>query len=87
VPTFWRPRPHIGRLINGTKRMQAAATLAYLMTSGRPVLSRDGVLENRIERLLEVLDGFCRSRGFRLNAAPSTDSHGDAETRGTTGFL
>jgi succinoglycan biosynthesis protein ExoV len=74
VPTFWRPRPHVGALINGAKRLQAAATLAYLTTDGRPLLSRDGVLENRIERLLEVLDGFCRERGFRLNASSRTDA-------------
>jgi succinoglycan biosynthesis protein ExoV len=80
VPTFWRPRPHIGRLINGAKQLQAAATLAYLIKSGRPMLSRDGVLENRIERLLETLDAFCRPRGFRLN----TGSRGDAEARRET---
>jgi succinoglycan biosynthesis protein ExoV len=84
VPTFWRPRPHIGGLINGTKRLQAAATLAYLMTAGQPLLSRDGVLENRIERLLKVLDGFCKERGFRLDASPTDFSRGGAETRRKT---
>jgi succinoglycan biosynthesis protein ExoV len=69
VPTFWRPRPHIGGLINGAKRVQAAATLAYLMTTGQAQLSADGVLENRVTRLVEVLDRFCRSRGLELSAA------------------
>lgn len=71
VPTFWTPRPHIGWLINGGKRLQAAAKLSGLMRGGAPVLSADGVIENRIERLLSTLDGFCRSRGYTLNATPS----------------
>lgn len=67
VPAFWRPRPHIGMLINGAKRMQAAAALASLMRAGRAQLSTDGVLENRLERLVGVLDGFCKERGLQFN--------------------
>jgi succinoglycan biosynthesis protein ExoV len=84
VPTFWRPRPHVGALINGAKRLQAATTLAYLMKTGRPQLSRDGVLENRIERLLDVLGAFCKERGFQLNASPTNFSRGDTEARRKT---
>jgi succinoglycan biosynthesis protein ExoV len=70
VPAFWQPRPRIGRLINGTKRFQAAATLAYLARSARAQLSDEAVLANRIQRLLDTLETFCKSRGLRLNAAP-----------------
>lgn len=69
VPTFWRPRPHIGGLINGAKRMHAAAALTYLRGAGQMQLSADGVLENRIARLVDVLDEFCKARGLQLSAA------------------
>ena len=90
VPTFWKPRPRVGGLINGAKRVQAAATLAYLMRAGRAQLSADGVLENRIERLVDVLERFCKPRGLvlRRQGQPQTVRGGEGLQRlGETGGL
>ena len=70
VPACWSPRPHIGGLINGAKQIQAAMKLAGLMRGGQRLLSADGVLENRIDRLLTTLAGYCKANGLRLNASP-----------------
>ncbi|GAA0535974.1 succinoglycan biosynthesis protein ExoV [Rhizomicrobium palustre] len=72
VPTFWKPRPGLpGKLINGAKQLQAAATLAYLMRAGHPHMSRDAVLENRTERLLDTLAQFSRQNGLAFVPEPA----------------
>lgn len=75
VPTFWKPRPGaLGTIINNTKALQAAATLAYLMKAGRPVLSRDTIMESRTDQLLSALAIFSKKQGFAFNPAPELEA-------------
>jgi succinoglycan biosynthesis protein ExoV len=70
VPTFWQPRPGIGRLINTAKEARAAVTLFSLMHWGTPILSGDGVVESLTDRLLTTLASFCKGHQFTLNLSP-----------------
>lgn len=70
VPTFWQPRPGVGRLINAAKGVQAAVTLFSLTRFGQPLLSKDGVIESVTDRLVGTLADFCKEHDYTLNLSP-----------------
>lgn len=78
LPAIWRRRKGLGnQMVMAAKMAAGEFMLARIAKSPRPILSPNGVSERLTERMVEVLQTFCRSFNLRLNLHPQYDpAHG-----------
>ena len=75
IPALWEPKSGLRSKFTAlVKRSIARSTLEQILRAPNSNLSAHGMVADRVDRILSVLERFCADHGFQLNSTIQFDS-------------
>ena len=75
TPALWEPRSGLrSQFADAVKRSIAKLTLEQILRAPNSNLSVDGMVADRVDRILSALERFCADHGFQFNSTIQFDS-------------